>query len=68
MRPDNIDPKLWWLTWIERSDVVAKVFQDSRGNCSVTPLGPYWSPMKSFGAYGSPDDALEDVRRYFLNR
>jgi hypothetical protein len=69
MRPDDVTTGLWWLTWAERDQVVARVLQDPKGNCNIVTEGPHWSPMKSFGqTYGSPQQALDEVKLYFQGR
>lgn len=69
MRPDNIDTTRWWVLWIEREEIVARIDQDLTGTCKVTPQGPHWSPMKSIGrVFDSPATALREVRLYFERR
>jgi hypothetical protein len=69
MRPDNIETKVWWLYWVEREEIVGRIEEDVAGQCTVTPQGPYWSPMKSVaGSFREPADALREVQLYFERR
>jgi hypothetical protein len=69
MRPDNEAKGLWWLVWVERDEIVARIEHDPEGLCHIAPEGPFWSPLKSFGeAYDSPSVALDQVRLYFERR
>lgn len=69
MRHDNIDENVWWLCWVERAEIVARVDQDADGRCTMTPQGQHWSPMKSFGRlFESPSAALREVELYFRRR
>jgi hypothetical protein len=69
VRPDNIATGVWWLIWIERDEIIAKVEQDSGDSFKIVPEGPHWNPMKSFGAcYVALDQAVSDVRLYFEGR
>jgi hypothetical protein len=66
MRQDEADPKVWWVYWVERQEIVARLDQDLRGRCRVTPHGPHWSPMKSMAStFESLACALHDVQLYF---
>ena len=68
-RPDNVATGLWWLIWIEREEIVARVEQDPGGMCKIVPEGPHWSPMKSFGrSYDGLDQAIREVQLYFKGR
>jgi hypothetical protein len=54
---------------VEREEVVGRIDQEPSGSCTVTPQGPYWSPMKSFGrVFNSPLSALREVQLYFERR
>jgi hypothetical protein len=70
LRPDNVLAHSWWINWIENDEVIGRVVQDSNGNCRIAPLGPHWSPMKSFAAFSfsKPEDALAEVELYFRER
>jgi hypothetical protein len=68
-RPDNMATGLWWLIWIEREEIVARVERGPGNLCQVVPEGPHWSPMKSFGRpYADLEAALSDVMLYFKGR
>ena len=47
-----------------------RIIQDSSGRCHIAPLGPQWSPMKSFGglSFDSCEGALAEVQLYFRDR
>jgi hypothetical protein len=68
--PDNVLPSVWWLTWAERNEVVAKVAHVPGGQYQVIPQGPHWSPMKSFAGklFESPLLAADEVSVYFKHR
>lgn len=68
--PDNIDTGVWWMSWTEKEEVIGKIVQDSHGRCRIAPLGPHWSPMKSFAGFSfdRPEEALDEVRLYFRGR
>jgi hypothetical protein len=69
MRPDNIEIEVWSLHWVEREEVVGRIERELSGRYTVTPQGPYWSPMKSIGrTFDEPADALREVQLYFENR
>jgi hypothetical protein len=69
IRPDTIRTDVWWLYWVEREEVVGRIDQEPSGSCTVTPQGPYWSPMKSVGRmFNSPLSALREVQLYFERR
>jgi hypothetical protein len=69
MRPDTIETGVWWLYWVGREEIVARIDRDLHGIYTVTPRGPHWSPMKSIGrVFGSPDSALHEVQMYFERR
>ena len=69
MRQDKADAKVWWLYWLERREMVARVEQDLCGRCRVTPQGPHWSPMKSMATpFESLSSALHEVQLYFQHR
>lgn len=69
MRPDKNRIGLWWLYWTERSELVGRIEQEPKGACRITPHGPHWSPMKSFGEmYHSPAAAHREVILYFERR
>ena len=68
-RADRVATGLWWLIWIEREEIVARVEQDPAGMCKIVMEGPHWSPMKSFGrAFDGLDEAVREVRLYFKGR
>jgi hypothetical protein len=69
MRIDAVVMGRYSLIWTERDEVVGNVEQSLTGGCQVVPVGPHWSPMKSFArTYENPDLALEDIRQYFARR
>lgn len=69
MRPDPVSNGVWWIYWVEREEVVARIDQDLGGRCRVIPQGPNWSPMKTVGgSFDSPSSALREVRLYFARR
>ena len=69
MRPDTVRSDVWWVVWVEREEIVARIDQDPSGVCTVTPQGPHWSPMKSVGrTFDSPANALYEVQQYFARR
>ena len=57
MQPDRASQHIYWLTWVERQEVIAQIVQEPNGDCRVIPRGTHWSPMKSFAGarFGSPD-------------
>ena len=68
--PDNVLAGIWWMKWVEREEIVGRIVQDSMGRWQITPQGPQWSPMKSFGglSFESRDAALIEVQLYFRGR
>jgi hypothetical protein len=69
MRPDTDRTGLWWLYWTERDELVARIDQSPAGACKITPHGPHWSPMKSFGqTFDSASSAYHEVQLYFERR
>ena len=68
--PDNIDARIWWLSWVEKGELIGRIVQDSSGRCQIAPSGPYWSPMKSFAGFpfDNPEKALAEVQLYFRGR
>lgn len=69
LRPDRAKTGVWWLHWIERGEVVARIDQDPSGRCQVIPEGPHWSPMKSIGrTFDNTAGALREVQLYFERR
>ena len=69
LRQNEEDASVWWLYWLERQEIVARVEQDLRGRCRVIPQGPHWSPMKSMGTpFESPSHARHEVQLYFQHR
>jgi hypothetical protein len=68
--PDNVQAGQWLILWAEKDEVIGRVVQDSTGCCQINPLGPHWSPMKSFAALScsGPDEALAEVNLYFRGR
>jgi hypothetical protein len=69
MRPDTVSCDVWWVFWVEREEIVARIDQDSTGACTVTPQGPHRRPMKSFRrSFDSPTSALREVQLYFGRR
>ena len=68
--PDNVDRQLWWMSWAEQDEIIGRIVQDSNGRCQITPLGPHWSPMKSFAgsSFDRPERALHEVQLYFRGR
>ena len=69
-QPDNMNSSIWWLTWVETGEVVGRILQDGNGRCQISPQGPHWSPMKSFGgkSFETKDAALAEVELYFRGR
>jgi len=67
---DNVHRHIWWLKWIEQDEIIGRIVEDGRGRCQIFPIGPHWSPMKSFAAFtfDSPDKALNEVELYFRGR
>lgn len=70
LRPDNSNAGRWWLVWIEKGEVIGSLLQERSGRCQISPQGPYWSPMKSFGgkSFDTRSDALAEVSLYFRER
>jgi hypothetical protein len=69
MRADPVETDVWWLYWVEREEIVARIDQDPAGSATVTPRGPHWSPMKSIGqSFDSLASALREVQLYFERR
>ena len=69
MRADPVDSGVFWLSWVERNEIVGRIDQDPSGTARVTPQGPHWSPMKSIGrSFDSPMSALREVQLYFERR
>ena len=68
--PDNVDARIWWMRWVEKDELIGRIIQDSRGQCRIAPLGPHWSPMKSFAAmsFDHPEKAAAEVELYFRGR
>jgi hypothetical protein len=67
---DNVHGHIWWLKWVERDEIIGRIVRDGTGRCQIFPLGPHWSPMKSFAAFSfdSPDKAVAEVELYFRGR
>jgi hypothetical protein len=67
---DNIETSMWWMTWVEKGEVIGSIVQDSDGRCRICPQGPHWSPMKSFAGFASetPQQAVVEVELYFRDR
>ena len=70
LTPDNGDAHIWWMRWLEKDELIGRIIQDSSGQCRVAPVGPHWSPMKSFAAFtfDHPDKAVAEVELYFCGR
>ncbi len=69
MRPDAASTQVWWVIWVERDEVVARIERDPSGLCTVVPQGTNWSPMKRIGrSFDSPLNALREVQLYFKRR
>jgi hypothetical protein len=69
MRPDTSRTRLWWVTWVERDEIVARIDRDPDGACTVKQQGPHWSPMKRMErSFDSPESALREVQLYFERR
>jgi hypothetical protein len=68
--PDNVLAHNWLIRWVERNEVIGRIVQDNNGRCQISPLGPHWSPMKSFAAFSfsNLDEALAEVKLYFRDR
>jgi hypothetical protein len=68
--PDNVLAHSWSINWVEQNEVIGRIVQDNSGCCQISPIGPHWSPMKSFAAFSfrSPDEALAEVSLYFRDR
>jgi hypothetical protein len=67
---DSLHRHIWSIKWIELDEIIGRIVQDGTGRCQIFPLGPRWSPMKSFAAYSfeSPQKALAEVELYFRGR
>jgi hypothetical protein len=67
---DNVSALIWWMRWMERDEIIGRIVQDGTGRCEIVPVGPHWSPMKSFAglSFDGPDRALAEVERYFRGR
>ncbi|PSO17083.1 hypothetical protein [Bradyrhizobium sp. MOS003] len=67
---DNVKSRIWWMTWVERNEIIGRIVQDDIGRCQIWPAGPHWSPMKSFAAFtfDSPETAAAEVELYFRGR
>jgi hypothetical protein len=67
---DNVHGNIWWVKWVEREEIVGRIVQHGIGRCQIYPLGPHWSPMKSFAAFSfdCPQKALAEVELYFRGR
>jgi hypothetical protein len=67
---DNVHRHIWWLKWLEPNEIIGRIVEDENGRWQIFPLGPHWSPMKSFAAYSfdSPEKALAEVELYFRHR
>jgi hypothetical protein len=69
MRPDTGRTHVWWVVWVERDEIVARIDRDPDGACTVSPQGPNWSPMKRIEqSFDSPASALREVELYFERR
>jgi hypothetical protein len=69
MRPDTTGPHLWWVVWLEREEVVARIDQGPSGDFTVSPQGAHWSPMKRIErSFDSPASAFREVQLYFERR
>jgi len=68
--PDNVNTRIWWMNWVEKDEIIGSIVQDSGGRCQIAPLGPHWSPMKSFAGFtfDHPEKALADAQFYFRGR
>ena len=68
--PDNLHAGIWWMKWGEREEIIGRIIRDSSGRCQIAPLGPQWSPMKSFGglSFDTCEGALAEVQLYFRDR
>jgi hypothetical protein len=68
--PDNVLANTWSIRWVEQDEVIGRIVRNSDGCCYISPLGPHWSPMKSFAAFSfsNPDEALAEVDLYFRDR
>ena len=40
-RADSVGTRLWWLIWIEREEIVARVEQDPAGMCKIVTEGQH---------------------------
>jgi hypothetical protein len=67
---DKVFDLIWWIKWVERDEIVGRIVQDRAGHCQILPVGPHWSPMKSFAAFSfaDPESALAEVELYFGER
>jgi hypothetical protein len=67
---DNVEGHIWWIKWVERNEIIGRIVHDRTGRCQIFPLGPHWSPMKSFAAlnFDCPQKALAEVELYFRER
>lgn len=69
MRPDTGSVHVWWLIWVDRDEIVARIDRDLRGACTVTPQGAHWSPLKRIErSFDSPESAFREVELYFERR
>jgi hypothetical protein len=68
--PDNVESRCWWINWVEREEVIGRIIQAGDGCWQIAPIGPHWSPMKSFAAFSfsSPEEASAEVELYFRDR
>jgi hypothetical protein len=70
LNPDDILTRIWWVKWLEKDEIIGRIYQDTNGRYIISPRGPHWSPMKSFAGFSfeRPDAALAEVELYFRGR
>lgn len=67
---DNVSARIWWMKWVENDEIIGRIVQSGTGRYQIVPVGPHWSPMKSFAGFvfESPQQALFEVQLYFRGR
>jgi len=67
---DNVHGHIWWIKWVERDEIIGRIVQQRTGRWQIFPVGPHWSPMKSFAAFSfdNPEKARAEVELYFRGR
>jgi hypothetical protein len=70
LNDDNVGASIRWMKWVENDEIIGQILRGGVGRYRIVPLGPHWSPMKSFAGFSfeSEQQALVEVQLYFRGR